>query len=761
MYKKGGAVNKSLGGRRNWLKRWFVLERQSRRGGRDTYTLRYFESPKGKEKGSVELEGTEVFCERRTQHTNKNVKYEFQIQMKNGSALQLSCEDFKERDEWIESLNYAITSTRIPVVERASTFVKTAHAGYVPKKDDLQSNFQLGYDIAQHCQAYGSGLYGAEAGQPAEFMIQVCDPSGQQIKTGGIPFTSNLCDDTCLYHIGVHDNGNGTHSAFYVISRPGSYELSILLNDEHHIYGSPFNVEVLPASTDPTFCHAFGECIQKKIIPDVVSTFTIIAKDAYGNNKGRGGDPFEVGVMGPAKLLGLEDNGDGTYICSLQAIYPRDQPYLTAAAISVMVTLHGKQINGSPFRPVIDLSKSNPNPIPVNKPFDPRMKPFSTPSNSARTQPNPALSRSQGQTETGSTVQNNYSSAPLPKPPPIEPTPTNKLEAARLRALEAAKDLPAASTKDLVARALQNSATESTPSHRNNLPTNVGPPSTTRTGKLDQLLASTSRSSRADPPLPPRSVSQSAAPPNPTPSALSSNPSQSNGKLATRMSKLDQMAQKMGSSRILQSSQPQAESQSQGQSTSNRIGPPPPPPGDLMDNLSSGLFSPPPDDLPSELRRLWSVTHESLHSREIVNLLATNVIAIQSSFSLAAEPPTYRLGFLVSETGNSAGLYRLFEEFDVVPAYLTKKELKNLYDLTLRFQALSGAPPASLISSQGKEGIELLSFMKLLLMTALFCLSKTQAFNSLYATPKAKADVMLFNWGFADPLKIRSVQDRL
>jgi hypothetical protein len=70
-------------------------------------------------------------------------------------------------------------------------------------------------------------------------------------------------------------------------------------------------------------------------------------------------------------------------------------------------------------------------------------------------------------------------------------------------------------------------------------------------------------------------------------------------------------------------------------------------------------------------------------------LLATNVIAIQSSFSLAAEPPNHRLAFPVSETGNSAGLYRLFEEFDVVPAYLSKKELKNLLDLAFRFQVIS------------------------------------------------------------------------
>lgn len=122
MYKKGGAVNKGLGGRRNWLKRWFTLDKVITRG-RTTYTLNYYEAPKGKQKGSVDLEGTEIFCERRTQHTNKNVRYEFQIQLQNGSLLQLSCDDFKERDEWIESLNYAIASMRKPVIERP-TFIK-------------------------------------------------------------------------------------------------------------------------------------------------------------------------------------------------------------------------------------------------------------------------------------------------------------------------------------------------------------------------------------------------------------------------------------------------------------------------------------------------------------------------------------------------------------------------------------------------------------------------------------------------------------
>jgi hypothetical protein len=307
-------------------------------------------------------------------------------------------------------------------------------------------------------------------------MIQVCDQSGKQLTSGGLPFTASLLDETCLYHIGVHDNGNGTHSAFYVISRPGTYELSLLLNDEHHIYGSPFTVEVLPASTDPPSCEAFGECIQKKIVPDVVSTFTIVAKDAYGNLKQRGGDPFEVSVMGPAKLIGLEDRGDGTYICSLQAMYPRDTPYLTASALSVTVTLHGKHINGSPFRPVIDLS-SRKESQSLSSNFrqtdsSPASRPFPTPSNSANAA-RASVAPPQPSVPTG--IQN--PSTKPPQPPPE--VPGNKLEAARQRALEAAKELPS-TPQELVARAMQQSA-ESNSGKISKGPTNIGPPPS-RTG---------------------------------------------------------------------------------------------------------------------------------------------------------------------------------------------------------------------------------------------------------------------------------------
>jgi hypothetical protein len=395
-------------------------------------------------------------------------------------------------------------------------------------------------------------------------MIQVCDPDGNQLTTGGLPFTANLYDDICLYHIGVHDNSNGTLSAFYVLSRPGSYELSIMLNDEHHIYGSPFNVEVLPSHTDPSNCIAHGECLQKSIVPDVPSSFTIIAMDSYGNKKLRGGDPFEVGVMGPAKLLGLEDKGDGTYLCSLEASYPRDQPYITSSSISVIITLNGKPIQGSPFRPTIDLSsRSNQQQRLQNH--------NGAPSSNKNIPPNGASSgmRPQLSEKDSSATALASASANPPRPPLNIPPGTNKLEAARMKALDAVKDLPSMPLD----QHLQQQPTARSTQDRSSGYESSGSLSRQRNSTVPSSNPSLNRLGTPSPlsPLTHSLVSgKSESTNNSEPKAVPASSStsrldqtlQSGGggaggtKLSSRISRLDQMAQKIGTSKLFQSQVP-------------------------------------------------------------------------------------------------------------------------------------------------------------------------------------------------------------
>ncbi len=126
--------------------------------------------------------------------------------LQNGATFQLSCDSYAEREEWIESINLAIAAMRKPTVE---TNTEISHS-FDPMQDDSLENFQQLQMLAENCQAYGPGLFGAEAGQSSQFMIQLYDNDGVPLARGGVPFTVSLSDDECLYYIKVNDNNNGT-----------------------------------------------------------------------------------------------------------------------------------------------------------------------------------------------------------------------------------------------------------------------------------------------------------------------------------------------------------------------------------------------------------------------------------------------------------------------------------------------------------------------------------------------------------------------
>ena len=297
IYKKGGVVNVTAG-RRNWKRRWFVIETKNY----DSfvgYEFRYYEAPNGKLKGSLDLTNVEVFCDERPRLGVKS-RYDFHILLANGSSLQLSCEDYHEREEWMETLNMVIAYSRKMVRASANTL-----DGYDPLYEDEENIFTVGAEIAHNCQAFGPGLFGAEVGQHAQFVIQTHDLHGNMLALGGMPFTATLTDDECMYYLQLTDNSDGTYSAHYIVSRPGIYLLSIRLNDEHEIYGSPFEVEILPSKTVPEKCTVEGESLLR-VDTGKDCEFMIVARDGYSNQKKKGGDAFEVGIMGSAQLKSLQ-----------------------------------------------------------------------------------------------------------------------------------------------------------------------------------------------------------------------------------------------------------------------------------------------------------------------------------------------------------------------------------------------------------------------------------------------------------------------
>jgi hypothetical protein len=343
MYKKGGAV-KARGGFRNWKKRWFVLEHVDFLGN-DGFELVYYDSPGGKQKGRVGLSEIELYCE--TKSTHKKVKYEFQILLQNGGILQLSCDDSQEREEWIETLNMVIAYLRKIVTASSMTL-----DGYDPMCEDDEESFNIGEEIAKNCQAFGPALFGSVAGEDAQFVMQIYDLQGNQVVKGGMPVTATISNDDSLYYLLIQDNEDGSYQAHYTLAFEGRYKLSVMLNDEHHIMGSPFDIQILPARTIASFSTAEGEMLTH-IRSKETSSFTIISKDCFSNRKHRGGDPYEVGVMGPAQLVSLTDNADGSYTCTIEANSAHDVTYVASSSLLLSVTLHGKHISGSPFKPII------------------------------------------------------------------------------------------------------------------------------------------------------------------------------------------------------------------------------------------------------------------------------------------------------------------------------------------------------------------------------------------------------------------------
>ena len=152
---------------------------------------------------------------------------------------------------------------------------------------------------------------------------------------------------------------------------------------------------------------------------------------------------------------------------------------------------------------------------------------------------------------------------------------------------------------------------------------------------------------------------------------------------------------------------------------------------DLATSFAAGLYqSSPPEDLSNDSRRVWGVVDDALRTSEVIASVSSNVAAMEKCFHLAADNGRAYL----SPTDGGVGLYRLFEEFDVIPAYISKKELKALFNLIIRAQTFQAGKQMK--GPNGKDVISFVSFLKLLVMTCLHCLAKTSAFNSLYPTVK-------------------------
>lgn len=687
--------------------------------------------------------------------------------------------------------------------------------GYDPTYEDEEECYLLGEEIGKKCKAFGPGLVGTEAGHKTHFLIQVNDLDGQPTNEGGMPITATISDEQRLYYIRVIDNQDGTYSGYYAIGHPGVYDLHIKLNDEHNIEGSPFTIEILPSRTLAENCIAVGENIHS-CYPGVSSSFIIYAKDIYGNNKQKGGDPFEVSIVGPASLQSLVDNGDGSYTCCFEARNASELGYFAPSSLLMSITLYGKHISGSPFHPTI-LSQPPPSIIPAiplghdedveddvsiirsgiqeialpeEKALDETSSRGLTMAEISETPVDPSTAKKSSPPRITVQKRNSILNKEIAKIEESSGAPLTRLERARQRALMARKlmetpqyaivtgPLPTTSTAAPYTDSLQTPTDSSArgvrraSATRTDIDPITGLPINMKKGAAATTAASTSQTQEVKKDSDAKSESPNwnitdaelSKLLNPQPLMHASTTASANREASqtrrasvqrTDIDPITGLPIKPKSESTSKQSKASTSNAASGNQPTNSE-----PTKQINDTLAdaisvasssgivsksdidtvvssftSGLSGSIPPGSGDDERLMWENTDRALLSIEIVARLISSLPTLKLSFDLMSTVTEGTAVLKLTNASNSSGAFRLLEEFDVVPTYLSMREVKKAFSLILAAQR-NARTPSSLAG--GGTGIDFAHFVKFLVMLSVYGLSKTTAFLALYKTDLSK-----------------------
>lgn len=105
----------------------------------------------------------------------------------------------------------------------------------------------------------------------------------------------------------------------------------------------------------------------------------------------------------------------------------------------------------------------------------------------------------------------------------------------------------------------------------------------------------------------------------------------------------------------------------------------------MVNSLGDGLLGSPSSTASNDEKLLWDMAHQALVSSEVLQLLVQEFSPLKSTFDLLANIVE---GIQVMKLTNSSsgGIYRLLEEFDVIPSYLSMKEAKLAFSLIISVQ---------------------------------------------------------------------------
>jgi len=168
------------------------------------------------------------------------------------------------------------------------------------------------------CKAFGPGLEGGEAHEPARFTIEARNCLGDRITSGGHPFQVTIKDPHgANIPAKCNDNRDGTYSCEYLPQEVGDYLVGITLQGAN-VAKAPYkvNIEENSKMASPFKSYADGPGLQPGNKVTEQQTFYIHAVYPNGQPKKTGGDLFDCFITDPSRQKikpNVVDNHNGTW----------------------------------------------------------------------------------------------------------------------------------------------------------------------------------------------------------------------------------------------------------------------------------------------------------------------------------------------------------------------------------------------------------------------------------------------------------------
>lgn len=198
-------------------------------------------------------------------------------------------------------------------------------------------DYHVAAGVVDPLQSVASGADAGVVGEPLDITIQARDRFGNNVPEGRHDVEVIVTGANDGVPVSVVDHEDGRYTASYRPVRPGTDRLAVTI-DGTHIGGEPLRpvIGVGGASVHSTAEIPSGRAGR-------VSTITITARDASGNETRTGGDRVQLSVsVANSAQPEVIDHGDGTYTASYTPT-STGTDYIT-------ITINGSPLVGCPFQ---------------------------------------------------------------------------------------------------------------------------------------------------------------------------------------------------------------------------------------------------------------------------------------------------------------------------------------------------------------------------------------------------------------------------